>query len=149
MERLRDAVAAIPEKYVADFTVLLQEAFCQQQPDPRWRMVIAMPILRDRVLFSVSKNTIQQYWKQFKKELFPSGRRSVLSEEILAQIFHDISVEFEHGRPLYYDMVVHWLDTEHHLSVPPDRLRHVIRRTDAFEKVLGIPVAADAKSQSE
>jgi hypothetical protein len=67
--------------------------------------------------------------------LLPSGRRWVLSEEIVAQMFHHISVEFEHGRSVCCDMVLDWLYTEHHLSVLPDTLRHMIRRIDVFKTV--------------
>jgi hypothetical protein len=55
-------------------------------------------------------------------------------------MFHYISVEAQHGRPVGYDMVLDWLSTEHHLSVLADKLRHVIRRSDAFKTVFRIAI---------
>jgi hypothetical protein len=69
MEEFQNALVAITEKYVTDFTAHFQDPLFQQQPDPRWRMVIATRILREKKqcipfsgiasLFSLSKGTIQ------------------------------------------------------------------------------------------
>jgi hypothetical protein len=48
MEGLQNALAAIPDKYVADFTALLQDPLFQQWPNPRCRTVIARRILREK-----------------------------------------------------------------------------------------------------
>jgi hypothetical protein len=100
MEALQDALATISEKYGADFTALFPGPLFQQQPHPRCPTMMATRILREKKeripfytiasFFSVS---IQQHWRRCKRGLFPNGRRSVLSEEILAQVFHDINVE--------------------------------------------------------
>jgi hypothetical protein len=72
------------EKYVADFTALLQDPLFQQQSDPRCRMVITTRILREKKhripfsaiasFFSVPTGTIQQHWKRSKKRWFPNDR---------------------------------------------------------------------------
>jgi hypothetical protein len=100
-----------------------------------------IPFFAIASLLSVSKATITQQWKRSKKGLFPRGRRSVLSEEILAQMFHCISVGFEPvDQPAMLWFLTGYIYTEHHLSVFPHTLRHVIRCTHAFKTVLGIPI---------
>jgi hypothetical protein len=83
MEALQEELAAMPEKYFANFTSLLQDPLFQQLPDPRCRMVTATHILCEKKehvpfstiasFFSMSKSTIQQLWKQFKNGLFLNG----------------------------------------------------------------------------
>jgi hypothetical protein len=55
-------------------------------------------------------------------------------------MFHDISVEFEHGRPVCYDLVIDWLLAEYDLSVLPGNLKHVVCGTAAVKAVLEIPI---------
>jgi hypothetical protein len=55
-------------------------------------------------------------------------------------MFQFITMEFEHWRPMCYDGILDWLYTQHYLSVLPNTLRDVTRRTDAFKTVRGIPI---------
>jgi hypothetical protein len=90
--------------------------------------------------FHVAKGTIQQYWKRAQHGLSANGRRSVLSNEVMTQMFQFITAEFEHGRSVCYDGIIDWLYAQRYFSVLPDTLRHVIRRTDAFKTVREIPI---------
>jgi hypothetical protein len=64
--------------------------------------------------------------------LFPNGRQTVLSEEILIQTFHYIPVEFGNGGPVSDDAILNWLHTQYHLIVLPDTLKYIIQTIDAF-----------------
>jgi hypothetical protein len=48
MQTLVEALAFLPEKYVADFNALFQDPLFQNQPDSQSRMVIPMRILRQK-----------------------------------------------------------------------------------------------------
>jgi hypothetical protein len=111
MEMCDDTLAPLPRKYVADFIVLLDDPSFQQEPDSRSQMVIATQIIRQKKncvpfsmiasFFHVAKGTIQQHWKRAQHGLFANGRRSVLSNEVIGQMFQFITSEFGHGRPVF------------------------------------------------
>jgi hypothetical protein len=50
-----------------------------------------------------------------------------------------MTAEVQNGRSVCSDAILDWMQSDHHLSGLPDILRHVIRQTDTFERVLGIP----------
>jgi hypothetical protein len=98
MQTTEDAPpATLPAKYGADFAALLLDSFYQQQSHLRSQTVTATSVLwqkQDRVPFSaiatffgVSKDTLQQHWKRSQKDIFTTGRKSVLSQEITNQMF--------------------------------------------------------------
>jgi hypothetical protein len=49
-------------------------------------------------------------------------------------------MQFQHGRPVCHEAILDWSSAVHHLLILPDALRHVIRRTDAFKTIWGIPI---------
>jgi hypothetical protein len=147
---MEDAQASIPRKYPADFRALIENPLFLEQPDFRSQMVMTTRILREKerrvpfsaitVFFGVPKGTNQRHWKRSKQEMFPSGRRTVLSEEIIAHMVQHVKVQFEQGQPACNDAKFDWPSTQFHLLVLPDTMRPIIRRTGAFKTVLGIPI---------
>jgi hypothetical protein len=72
--------------------------------------------------------------------MFSHGRRALIPDDIKALMFAYVTHEFRRGRPVRYDAILDWLYAEHHLSIIPDTLRHVIRRPSEFETIVGIPM---------
>jgi hypothetical protein len=69
MEDLQGALAAMPEKYVADFVVLVQDPLLQQQLGPRRRTMITTHILRAKkgIPFSAISYFFLRQRAQFSK----------------------------------------------------------------------------------
>jgi hypothetical protein len=74
--------------------------------------------------------------------MFLQGRPAVIPDEIKSLMFNHISAELEQGRPVSSETILDWTYAGHHLSVLPDMLRDMIRRTAAFKTVHGIPIEA-------
>jgi hypothetical protein len=134
-------LSGVPEKYQANFSTLLQDPLFMSETDGTEQMITATDILhgkKDKIPFSaiasffnVAKGTIHQHWKRSRRGMFPHGRPVTIPDEIRSLTFKHITQEFEQGCPVCYDTILDWLYCEHHLTVLPDTLRHLIRRTDA------------------
>jgi hypothetical protein len=145
-------LARVPVKYHADFFRLLEDpAFVNQEVDTV-RMVIATEILHakpDKVpfqaiasFFNTSKGTVHKHWLRSRRGMFPHGRESILRPDIKTEMFTYITAEFQQGNPVSSDAILDWLQTQHHLAILPDTLRHLIRRCADFKTILGVPTEA-------
>jgi hypothetical protein len=145
-------LARVPAKYLVDFRALMQDPAFVDETDATWQMVTATHSLHHRaekVPFSaiasfcnVSKGTIQKHWKRSRRGMLPHGRQSAIPDPIKCQMFEFIMGEFVQGRPVGYETILDWLYAEHHLAILPDTLRHLIRRTDTFKTIRGVPTEA-------
>jgi hypothetical protein len=140
----------IPEKYVPDFALLLEDPRFLAETDPARQVYIAIEILRakgERIPFDVigsffraSKGAVYTHWKRCRRgPIRLPGRTPKIPPPIKAQMFAYIADQFAQGRPVSYEGILDWLYTEHHLLILSDTLRHTIRKTPAFKTIKGIP----------